>query len=140
MTARNVVAVDLGAESGRVVLGRFDGSRVALEELHRFSTPPRQDDGHLRWDLHRLWSEIQTGLAGAGAVGTVDAVGVDSWGVDYGLLGRDGELLGDPVRASAISWKIVLISMIWMPVARYSRSRPTRPTASASMPAVRGSR
>jgi rhamnulokinase len=97
MTARNVVAVDLGAESGRVVLGRFDGSRVALEELHRFSTPPRQDDGHLRWDLHRLWSEIQTGLAGAGAVGTVDAVGVDSWGVDYGLLGRDGELLGDPV-------------------------------------------
>ncbi len=98
MAARNVVAVDLGAESGRVVLGRFDGSRVALEELHRFPTPPRPHDGHLRWDLDRIWSQIQTGLAAAGAAaGTVDAVGVDAWGVDYGLLGRDGELLGDPV-------------------------------------------
>ena len=79
MAARNVVAVDLGAESGRVVLGRFDGARVALEELHRFPTPPRPADGHLRWDLHGIWSNIQTGLAAAGqAAGTVDAVGVDA--------------------------------------------------------------
>jgi rhamnulokinase len=98
MGARNVVAIDLGAESGRVVLGRFDGTRVALEEVHRFPTPPRPSDGHLRWDLARIWSQITTGLAAAGAAaGTVDAVGVDAWGVDYGLLGRDGELLGDPV-------------------------------------------
>jgi rhamnulokinase len=98
MTTRNVVAVDLGAESGRVVLGRFDGARVALTELHRFPTPPRQHDGHLRWDLHGIWSQIRTGLAAAGqAAGTVDAVGVDAWGVDYGLLGRDGRLLADPV-------------------------------------------
>jgi rhamnulokinase len=98
MTARNVVAVDLGAESGRVVLGRFDGARVSLEELHRFPTPPRQHHGHLRWDLNGLWSQIRTGLAAAGvAAGTIDAVGVDAWGVDYGLLGRDGELLGDPI-------------------------------------------
>ena len=98
MTTRNVVAVDLGAESGRVVLGRFDGARVALTELHRFPTPPRQHDGHLRWDLHGIWSQIQQGLAAAGqAAGTVDAVGVDAWGVDYGLLGRDGRPLGDPV-------------------------------------------
>ena len=77
MAARNVVAVDLGAESGRVVLGRFDGSRVALTELHRFPTPPRPSDGHLRWDLGDIWSQIQTGLAAAGAgAGTVDAVGV----------------------------------------------------------------
>jgi rhamnulokinase len=98
MAARNVVAVDLGAESGRVVLGRFDGARVALTELHRFPTPPRPHDGHLRWDLHDIWSQIQTGLAAAGeAAGMVDAVGVDAWGVDYGLLGRDGQPLGDPV-------------------------------------------
>jgi rhamnulokinase len=98
MAARNVVAVDLGAESGRVVLGRFDGARVALTELHRFPTPPRPHDGHLRWDLHGIWSQVQTGLAAAGRVaGTVDAVGVDAWGVDYGLLGRDGQPLGDPV-------------------------------------------
>src|SRR5215218_2558299 len=98
MAARNVVAVDLGAESGRVVLGRFDGARVALTELHRFPTPPRPHDGLLRWDLHGIWSQVQTGLAAAGrAAGTVDAVGVDAWGVDYGLLGRDGQPLGDPV-------------------------------------------
>ena len=98
MAARNVVVVDLGAESGRVVLGRFDGARVALQEVHRFPTPPRPQDDHLRWDQSRLWSEITAGLAAAGvAAGTVDAVGVDAWGVDCGLLGRDGELLGDPV-------------------------------------------
>jgi rhamnulokinase len=98
MAGRNVVAIDLGAESGRVVLGRFDGARVVLEELHRFPTPPRQHDGQLRWDLDGLWRQVRTGLASAGAAaGTVDAVGVDAWGVDYGLLGRDGELLGDPV-------------------------------------------
>jgi rhamnulokinase len=98
MTARAVVAIDLGAESGRVVLGRFDGARISLEELHRFPTPPRPHDGHLRWDLYDLWSQIRTGLATAGeAAGSVDAVGVDAWGVDYGLLGRDGKLLGDPV-------------------------------------------
>jgi rhamnulokinase len=98
MTPRNVVAVDLGAESGRVVLGCFDGDRLALQEVHRFPTPPRPHDGHLRWDLHGLWSQIQAGLAAAGeAAGSVDAVGVDAWGVDYGLLGPDGELLGDPV-------------------------------------------
>ena len=90
MTARNVVAVDLGAESGRVVLGRFDGSRVALEELHRFPTPPRHHDGRLRWDLGGLWSQIQQGLATAGAAaGRVDAVGVDAWGWTTGSR-RDG--------------------------------------------------
>jgi rhamnulokinase len=98
MTARTVVAVDLGAESGRVVLGRFDGDRMTLEEVHRFPTPPRPHDGHLRWDLNGLWSQIRTGLAATGeAAGTVDAVGVDAWGVDYGLLDRGGQLLGDPV-------------------------------------------
>jgi rhamnulokinase len=98
VTARSVVAVDLGAESGRVVLGRFDGARISLEELHRFPTPPRPHAGHLRWDLNGLWSQIQTGLAAAGkTAGSVAAVGVDAWGVDYGLLGSDGALLGDPV-------------------------------------------
>jgi rhamnulokinase len=98
MSNRAVVAIDFGAESGRVVLGRFDGGRVTLEEVHRFPTPPRPHDGHLRWNLHGLWSQVKTGLAAAGRVAvTVDSVGVDAWGVDYGLLGGDGELLGDPV-------------------------------------------
>ena len=98
VTARAVVAVDLGAESGRVVLGRFDGSRVALEGVARFPTRSRPHQGRLRWDLDGLWSRVRAGLGAAGAAaGTVDAVGVDAWGVDYGLLGRDGALLGDPV-------------------------------------------
>jgi rhamnulokinase len=98
VSARTLAAVDLGAESGRVVLGRFDGATVGLEELHRFPTPRRQHDGHLRWDLRGLWEHIRIGLAAAGqAAGRVDAVGVDTWGVDYGLLGADGELLADPV-------------------------------------------
>ena len=97
MTARALVAVDLGAESGRVVLGRFDG-RIALEEVARFPTRSRPHHGRLRWDRGDLWTQVRAGAAVAGAAaGTVDAIGVDAWGVDYGLLGRDGELLGDPV-------------------------------------------
>jgi rhamnulokinase len=88
-----VAAVDLGAESGRVVTGTFDGTRVSLDVVHRFPTPPRMHDGHLRWDLAHLWANVRQGLA---AAGTVDAVGVDAWGVDYGLLDADGEVLGDP--------------------------------------------
>jgi rhamnulokinase len=98
MTARAVAAIDLGAESGRVVLGRFDGGQVTLEEVGRFPTPSRPHDGHLRWDLSSLWSQVRTGLGAVGAAaGTVAAVGVDAWGVDYGLLEPDGTLLGDPV-------------------------------------------
>jgi rhamnulokinase len=81
-----------------VVLGRFDGGPVALEEVARFQTTSRPHHGLLRWDLGALWERIRAGLDAAGAAaGTVDAVGVDAWGVDYGLLGPDGSLLGDPV-------------------------------------------
>ncbi|GAA4104053.1 rhamnulokinase family protein [Actinomadura miaoliensis] len=96
--SRAVVAADLGAESGRVVLGRFDGSRVELTEVHRFPNGPRHADGLLRWDLEHLWSQVRMGLAKAGALaGRVDSVGVDTWGLDYGLLDADGEPLADPV-------------------------------------------
>jgi rhamnulokinase len=97
--ALNIAAVDLGAESGRVMLGRFDGSTLALEEAHRFANIPVQVAGTLHWDILRLWSEIKHGLAVCGqqAGGPLASIGVATWAVDFGLLGRDGALLGNPV-------------------------------------------
>jgi rhamnulokinase len=98
MAEQCYLAVDLGAESGRVVAGLFDGARLRLEEIHRFSNGAVPVAGTLRWDVLRLWSEILAGLAKAGQSVGKDAlsVGVDTWGVDYVLLGRGGEMLGQP--------------------------------------------
>lgn len=90
------LAVDLGAESGRTVLGRFDGGRVTLEETHRFSNAPvRLPDG-LHWDVMRIFEDVKEGLAKAALEGGIEGVGVDSWGVDFGLLDRDGVLVSNP--------------------------------------------
>src|ERR687889_2142326 len=90
------LAVDLGAESGRVVLGRFDGGRVSLEEVHRFpNTAVKLPDG-LHWDILRIFSEIKEGLAKAAREVRVEGVGIDSWGVDFGLLDGDGALVSNP--------------------------------------------
>jgi rhamnulokinase len=92
------VAIDLGAESGRALVGRFDGERLALEELARFpNRPVRLPDG-LRWNVLGLYDGILTALASAHASGTeVRSVGIDSWGVDFGLLDSDGALIGNPL-------------------------------------------
>lgn len=93
-----LLAFDLGAESGRAILGAFDGERITLEEVHRFpNTPVPLPDG-LHWDALSLWSEIRKGLALAAQMtgGRMDGVGIDTWGVDFGLLDRDGALLGNP--------------------------------------------
>jgi rhamnulokinase len=92
------LAIDLGAESGRVMAGLFDGTRVRLEELHRFPNGPVHVAETMRWDLLRLWSEIQTGLSKAAArFGTnIVSAGVDTWGVDFVLLSKTGEMLGQP--------------------------------------------
>ena len=91
------VAADLGAESGRVIVGRFDGQRLSLEEAHRFdSRPVRLPDG-LHTDVLRIFAEIQHGLGAAAAQGgDVASVGVDTWGVDFALVDGDGVLLGNP--------------------------------------------
>ena len=98
MADRVFVAVDLGAESGRVIAGTFDGRRVRLDEVHRFPNGPVELAGSWRWDVLRLWSEIRHGLSAAAARfgGAVASVGVDTWGVDYALLSKSGELLGEP--------------------------------------------
>ena len=90
------LAVDLGAESGRVVLGRFDSGRMSLEEVHRFpNTPVRLPDG-LHWDVLRFHSEIKDGLAKAIRKEEIGGIGIDSWGVDFGLLDGDGALVSNP--------------------------------------------
>jgi rhamnulokinase len=94
MASRRLVAIDVGAESGRVVAGRFDGGRLALEEVHRFPNVPVMVAATLHWDVLRLFAELLDGLR---AAGPVDSIGVDTWGVDFGLLDRAGRLLGNPV-------------------------------------------
>ncbi len=98
MADRCYLAVDLGAESGRVVAGLFDGQRVRLEELHRFSNGAVQIGGTLRWDVLRLWADIQNGLSAAAAKfgSAIASIGVDTWGVDYVLMTKTNEMLGAP--------------------------------------------
>ena len=98
MSEQCFLGVDLGAESGRVMAGLWNGRRIRLEELHRFPNGPVEVAGSLRWDVLRLWSEIQHGLAiAARSRGKeVKSVGVDAWGVDFVLLSKSDELLGQP--------------------------------------------
>ncbi len=100
MAAQHFLAFDLGAESGRGILGAFDGERLTLEEVGRFATGRGQDDtgpdGVRRWDIGRIGGEIESLLARAQAAGTLHGVGVDTWGVDFGLLDAQGRLLEAP--------------------------------------------
>ena len=91
------LAVDLGAESGRAVLGRFDGEQITLEEVHRFpNVPVRLPDG-LHWDVLRIAREVKEGIAKAARSGErIESVGVDAWGVDFALLDREGCLISNP--------------------------------------------
>jgi rhamnulokinase len=95
MASRNFLAFDLGAESGRSVLGTLDGGRLTLAEQHRFANPTGRINGHLHWNLLAQWEELKTGLRKSAAT-KLDGIGVDTWGVDFGLLDRDGQLLGYP--------------------------------------------
>lgn len=94
----NLLAFDFGASSGRGMLGQFDGKKITLEELHRFSNDPVELCGHFYWDTVRLFWEIKQGLLkyAHSQKGTLSGIGIDTWGVDFGLLGASGELLGMP--------------------------------------------
>jgi rhamnulokinase len=97
MASRTMAAVDLGAESGRVVLARYDGHSVSLDEVHRFPNRPVTVRGHRLWDVLGLWDETLTGLRKARAVtGQLDSIGIDTWGVDYGLVNAHGLLRALP--------------------------------------------
>src|ERR1043165_8626329 len=92
------LGVDLGAESGRVMAGLWNGKNIRLEEIHRFPNGPVTIANSLRWDVLRLWQEIQNGLTIAGRRygKQVVSIGADTWGVDFVLLNREGEMLGHP--------------------------------------------
>jgi rhamnulokinase len=90
-------AVDLGAQSGRVALARFDGERLAMEEIHRFPNVPVRIRGTLHWDVLRLYGDVLDGLRAAARAADIYSVGVDSWGIDFGLLDSAGRLLQNPV-------------------------------------------
>jgi sugar (pentulose or hexulose) kinase len=97
--SRRIVAVDLGASSGRVMVARVgtDPDVLELDEVHRFpNAGVRADDGSLRWDIERIWCEVLEGLRLAGESGPVDGIGIDSWAVDYGLIDGEGRLLAAP--------------------------------------------
>ncbi|MFT2818062.1 rhamnulokinase [Leifsonia sp. A12D58] len=96
MSTLTVAAVDLGAESGRVGAAQFDGSRLSLNIHHRFPHQPSVVDGWLRWDIDGLWREVSDGLSSLAASTQIASVGVDTWGLDYGLYGNEGRLLEAP--------------------------------------------
>jgi rhamnulokinase len=97
MDSRPVVAVDLGASSGRIILGRVARDRLELHEVHRFANKPVELPDGLHWDVLGLYAEILGGLRGAQqAAPELASVGIDSWAVDFGLVDADGKLLGLP--------------------------------------------
>jgi rhamnulokinase len=98
MAEQVYLAVDLGAESGRIMAGLWNGSRMRLEQVHRFPNEPVEISDSFRWDVPRLWMEIQNGLTiAARRYGrNVVSVGVDTWGVDHVLLSKSSEMLGLP--------------------------------------------
>ena len=94
-----LLAFDYGASSGRAILGKFDGDRLQLSEIHRFSNDPVFVNGTFYWDILRLFHEMKQGILKCVKNGDSDigGVGVDTWGVDFGLLDASGELMGNPV-------------------------------------------
>ena len=91
------VALDFGAESGRTIVGRFDGDQLSIEPVHRYANTPVRMGGTLYWDFARQFHDILTGMGRASADGPVHSVSVDTWGVDYGYLDSRGRLIGNPV-------------------------------------------
>ena len=94
---KRVLAFDFGASSGRAILGIFDGEKIELQEVHRFSNDPVKINGTVYWDVQRLFFEIKQGILKAKEAGGFDSIGIDTWGVDFGLLRKDGTLVENPV-------------------------------------------
>ena len=99
MAEKHMLAADFGGSSGRVVKGNFDGNRISLEEIHRFANEPvtlwGKETSVMCWDFLRLFCELKKGILKAG--GNTDSIGIDTWGVDYGLLDQSGQLLTNPI-------------------------------------------
>jgi sugar (pentulose or hexulose) kinase len=93
-----VLAFDLGASSGRAIMGEYDHNDISLTQIHRFENTPVEKDGHLYWDINALFSEIKTGIKKcAQANCDIQSVSIDTWGCDFALLGSDGAIVHSPL-------------------------------------------
>jgi rhamnulokinase/L-fuculokinase len=92
-----ILSFDLGASNGRAIVAEYGGDTIRMEELHRFPNDPVSACGTLYWDVLRLLFEIKQGISMAVNAGGFDYIGIDTWGVDFGLIGHDGRLLENPV-------------------------------------------
>lgn len=90
---KRVLAFDIGASSGRAIIGEYDGEKIHMYEIHRFPNEPVTLCGHTHWDILRLFHEMKRSIALAG---DIDSIGIDTWGVDFGLIDKDGELISNP--------------------------------------------
>ena len=110
--SKKFLAIDFGASNGRALLGKYDGSRLELEELYRFENRPVYVMGSLYWDILRLYSELKVGLSKTvSRYGSISSIGIDTWGVDFGLLDTDKKLMQNPIhyrdrRTDGISKKV----------------------------------
>lgn len=97
MTAKNYIAIDLGATSGRVILATYDGQKLGMETVHRFPTPLINIAGKYYWNIYSIYDDIVKGLTKVGQKGVkVESIGVDTWGVDFVCVAKDGTLCGLP--------------------------------------------
>ena len=94
---KKILSFDFGASSGRAMLSEFDGEKITIREIHRFSNDTVILRGRMYWDVLRLFFEIKTGITKAVNDGGFDAIGIDTWGVDFGMLDKNGNLLANPV-------------------------------------------
>jgi len=121
--AKHFLAFDLGAESGRALLGILEDGKLRLEEMHRFANPNGRMNGRLQWSLLGQWEHLKEGLRKAVAAGfdgknkKIDGIGVDTWGVDFGLLNKDGALLGNPIHYRD-SWTDTAMAEVFTKVPR----------------------
>jgi rhamnulokinase len=92
------LAIDLGASSGRAVAGQFDGQQLEVREISRFANNPVRVSGRLHWDILHLFHELKQGMRAAchAGLGEVESIAIDAWGLDFGLVDRRGELVGNP--------------------------------------------
>ena len=98
MAISKYIAVDLGAESGRIIVGILENEKIVIEEIHRFPNPQINKNENLFWDVPFLFKEIKTGISIASTKGhsDVESIGIDTWGVDFGLIGKNNQLLELP--------------------------------------------
>lgn len=97
MPDKKYLAFDFGASSGRAYIGSFDGEKISIEEIHRFSNDPVTVGNTMYWDVLRLFHEIKQALIKSKKYGSISSIGIDTWGVDFGLIRSNGALVDNPV-------------------------------------------